>query len=164
MKDDLQRLAELIQLLPQITLLDINVLLEKTQGIVNQASRAAGLIALLLMFAALLVLGSAVLGSMAQRGRDNALLRTLGAQQPLLRRIAWLEFLILSGSAAAGATLLAFAALYPIGTQLLIGSSRVSLWLLFPAALAVLVAVGGVTLSRQALNKPPLDLLRREQY
>ena len=161
---DGKRLAELIQKLPQITLLDVSVLLDKTQKVVSQASRAAGLIALLLMFAALLVLSSAVLGSQAQRGRDNALLRTLGARHQLLRRIAWLEFLILSGSAAFGATVITFAALYPIGTQLLIGSSRVSPWLLLPTALAVLVAGGGVWLSRKALRTPPLALLRNEQY
>ena len=161
---DGKRLAELIQHLPQITLLDVSVLLDKTQKIVSQASRAAGLIALLLMFSALLVLSSAVLGSQAQRGRDNALLRTLGAKHHLLRRVAWLEFLILSGSAALGATLLTFAALYPIGKQLLIGTSQISPWLLLPTALAVIVAICGVVLSRQALNTPPLDLLRREQY
>ena len=144
--------------------MDVSVLLAKTQDLVSQASRAAELIALLLMFAALLVLSSALLDGQAQRGRDNALLRTMGARYGLLSRIAWLEFLILGGSAAFGATVITFAALYPIGTQLLIGSSRVSPWLLLPTALAVLVAGGGVWLSRKALRTPPLALLRNEQY
>lgn len=160
---DGKRLAKLIRTLPQLTLLDVSVLLDKTQKIVSQASRAVSLIALLLMFSALLVLASAVLSGQAQRGRDNALLRTLGARHQLLRRVTWLEFLILSGGAATGATLLTFAALYPIGKQLLIGTSQISPWLLLPAALAIMVAIGGVALSRQALSTPPLDLLRREQ-
>lgn len=161
---DGKRLAELIQQLPQVTLLDVSVLLAKTQDLVSQASRAAELIALLLMFAALLVLSSALLDGQAQRGRDNALLRTMGARYSLLSRIAWLEFLMLGGSAALGATVITFAALYPIGTQLLIGSSKISAWLLLPTALAVLVAGGGVWLSRKALRTPPLALLRNEQY
>jgi predicted lysophospholipase L1 biosynthesis ABC-type transport system permease subunit len=94
------------------------------------------------------------------RGRDNALLRTLGGDRALLRSIAWLEFAILGGSAALAATLIVAAVLYPLGQRLELALPLASGWLLLPAGLAALVAAAGVTASRRALRQPTLVLLR----
>ena len=154
------RIATLLEHLPHLTVLDVNALLAKAQDIAAQASRATALLAALLMLAALLVLAAAIRGGEAERGRDNALLRALGGDRTLLRRVAWLEFAALGGCAAAGAALLLIAALYPLGQRLDLALPIASGWLALPAALAALVAVAGVTASRRALRQPTLVLLR----
>lgn len=156
------RLAELLRELPHLTILDVNTLLAKAQEIVGQASRASALLAILLMVAALLVLAASLLAGQAQRGRDNALLRTLGGGRALLARVIWIEFLTLGGAAAFGATLIAAAALYPLGELLFDGTPPWSPWLLLPLGLGLLVATGGRIASRRALAETPLTLLRED--
>jgi putative ABC transport system permease protein len=154
------RIATLLEHMPHLTVLDVNALLARAQDIAAQASRATALLAALLMVAALLVLAAAIRSGEAERGRDNALLRTLGGDRTLLRRVAWLEFAALGGCAAAAAALLLIAALYPLGQRLDLALPIASGWLALPAALAALVAVAGVTASRRALRQPTLLLLR----
>lgn len=159
---DGKRLAELMLLLPHITLLDVNTLLNKANDIVGQASAATALLATLLMSAAVLVLAAALLGGQAQRGRDNALLRTLGGNRALLYRVIWAEFVTLCGCAALAAMIIIFSALYPLTAQLLNGPPSLSYWQLIPLLIGIAVAGIGVLASRGALNIPALSLLRDE--
>lgn len=158
-----ERLAQLMSSLPHITLLDVNELLKKADEIITQASGATALLAVLLMFAAILVLAAALLGGQAQRGRDNALLRTLGGDKNLLNRIVWIEFFTLCGCAAISAMLIVTAAVYPLGTRLFGELPPFSSWQLLPLPLAIAVTFCGVLASRGALRQPALSLLREEQ-
>ncbi len=159
---DGKRLAELMLQLPHITLLDVNTLLNKANEIIGQASGATALLAVLLMSAAVLVLAAALLGGQAQRGRDNALLRTLGGDRALVYRVTWAEFITLCGCAASAAMIIIFAALYPLTAQLLNDTPALSYWQLIPLLIGLGVAGVGVLASRGALNKPALSLLRDE--
>ncbi len=159
---DGKRLAELMLQLPHITLLDVNTLLNKANEIIGQASAATALLAALLMLAATLVLTAALLGGQAQRGRDNALLRTLGGNRALLYRVTWAEFITLCGCAALAAMIIIFAALYPLTAQLLNDNPTLSYWQLIPLLIGLGVAGVGVLASRGALRKPALSLLRDE--
>lgn len=155
-----RRLSALLRELPHITVLDVDTILEQAQEIAGQASLAANLLALLVMGAALLVLGSALMAGQGQRGRDNALLKTLGARRRLVRRVQALEFLLLGGGAALAASLLVLAALIPLGQMLFDGGLPLAWWDLLPLAAALLVTVIGMSLSRRSLEAPPLALLR----
>lgn len=155
------RLAALLRSLPHATVIDVSALLDQAQALVAQASHATALLAVLLMTSALLVLGAALLGAQAQRGQDNALLRTLGAGRPMINRVTWLESLLLGQCAALGATLIMLAALYPLGQRLFGGALPWSAWLLLPAALGLIVTLAGVRLGAQALRQAPLALLRQ---
>lgn len=159
---DGKRLAQLLTKLPHVTLLDINALLDKAQAVVSQASRAAFLLATLLILAALLVLAAALLGGRDRRGRDNALLRTLGARHGLLQRTTWIEFLVLGGCAAVCASIAIQVALYPLSERLFSGVPTWSTWQLLPFVAAVIVACCGVISSRPALHRQPLSLLREQ--
>lgn len=155
-----KRLAELMESLPHITLLDVNTLLDKANEIIAQASGATALLAVLLVSAAVLVLIAALLGGQAQRGRDNALLRTLGGNRSLLYRVVWLEFLCLCASAALAAIVIALISLYPLTSRLLNDLPDLSWWQGIPMAIGLAVAILGVLASRGALEKPALSLLR----
>ncbi|MBQ0718937.1 MAG: ABC transporter permease [Gammaproteobacteria bacterium] len=154
------RLAELLHELPHITLLDVKSLLDKAQDIIAQASQASALLGAVLMFSALLVLAAGLLGGQQQRGRDNALLRALGGKQALIKRILWIEFLCLSGSAALGATAISLLALYPLNERLFQQGMSLSPWQGLPLALALFVTLCGLLASRRALQQPALSLLR----
>ena len=58
-------LGELVQQFPQISLLDVNAILATLQDIIAQASRAAFVVGVLLLLAALLVLMAALLAMIA---------------------------------------------------------------------------------------------------
>ncbi|MEZ0152286.1 MAG: ABC transporter permease [Candidatus Reddybacter sp.] len=160
---DGERLAELLNELPHITLLDVKSLLDKAQEIMAQASQASALLGALLMFSALLVLAAGLLSGQQQRGRDNALLRALGGKQQLIKRILWIEFLCLSGSAALGATAISLLALYPLNERLFQQGLSLSSWQALPLALALLVTICGLLASRRALERPALSLLRSSE-
>lgn len=125
-------LPDLIRQFPQITLLDVNALLDQIQGLIARASRAATALATLLLAAGVLVMTAAWLAGRAQRRRDEGLLRVLGARNALLRRVAVFEQALLLGGAALFAHLLHLAALWPLGMRLFDGRLPVSPLILLP--------------------------------
>lgn len=141
---DGQRLAELMQQLPHITLFDVNAILDQAQDIITQASQATALLASLLIAASMLVLSAALLATARQRQADEALLRVFGARRALLASINRLEFLALGLSAAAVATLIVLLALAPLGVLLFDGRLPAPQWLLLPPALGLAIAAAGL--------------------
>ena len=152
---DGRRVAELMSMLPHITLLDVNAILERAQVIVAQASQATALLAALLVAAALLVLVAALLSTADQRRADQSLLRALGARQSLLRKVNWLEFLALGLSAAFGATLIVLAAIVPLGVMLFSGSLPWSWWQLLPVVMGCAIAGIGTLVGRKVATGAP---------
>ncbi|MCK5873898.1 MAG: ABC transporter permease [Alcanivoracaceae bacterium] len=153
---DGRRVAELMAALPHITLLDVNAILERAQGIVTQASQATAVLAGLLVSAALLVLVAALLATADQRRADQSLLRALGARQALLRKVNWLEFVALGLGAAVGATLIVLAAMAPLGILLFNGQLLWSWWQCLPLLTGAGVALlGGLVGRRVAAGYRP---------
>ena len=147
-------LSELVGQFPQISLLDVNAILSSLKGIVRQASQAAFMVGTLLMIAALLVLGAAILTTADQLRRDNSLLVTLGADNLLLRKTAALQALFMAGGAALLATLIHFLALWPLGERLFDGQLPLSSWLALPWLLPLVLAL-------TAAGLPPLKANQR---
>lgn len=156
------RLAELMTLMPHITLLDVNALLDRAQGVVAQASDATAALAVLLVVAAVLVLLAALLASQQQRAADQALLRTLGGSDALIGRVDRLEFLWLTGLSAATALLVCLAALLPLSDALFGGDLPLSPWLALPILIAGLIWAAGVQASARLRQKPALETLRAQ--
>ena len=156
---DGQRLAQLMQALPHITLFDVNAILDQAQQIVKQASQATAVLAGLLILASLLVLSAALLSTARQRQADQALLRVFGAKKSLLRSINRLEFLALGLCAAGVAVLMVLMALVPLAALLFDGQVPGLRWLLLPPCLGLVVAaIGLFTLHRQQAT--PSQLLQ----
>lgn len=153
-----QRLAELMQSLPHITLFDVNALLDQAEDIIGQASQATAVLATLLIAASLLVLSAALLSTARQRQADEALLRVFGARAQLLHSINRLEFFALGFSAAAVATLMVLLALAPLAALLFDGRLPGLHWLLLPSALGLIVAAVGLKTVRS--QQRPTSLLQ----
>ncbi len=149
---------------PNLSLIDVDELLDRAREIVSQVAGAARWVLGFSLLAGALVLAAALTMSAAERRHEAALLRTLGARSGQLRLAALCEFALLGavsgltalfGAAAAGAWLahavFRIRDFAPPWAPLLIAA----------AASAVIVAALGLAGTRRVLRASPLLILRR---
>lgn len=149
---------------PNLSLIDVDALLNRARQIVGQVTAAARWVLAFSLLAGALVLAAALTMSAAERRHEAALLRTLGARHDQLRMAALCEFGLLGAIAGLTALLASAAA----GAWLAHSVFRIPTFTppwtaLVSAALfaAVVVAMLGLTGTRRVLRTPPLQLLRR---
>jgi putative ABC transport system permease protein len=149
---------------PNLSLIDVDELLDRARQIVGQVTAAARWVLAFSLLAGALVLAAALTMSAAERRHEAALLRTLGAHRGQLRMAALCEFGLL-GAISGVTALLASAA---GGTWLAHAVFRIHAfsppWLpLVVAAVvaAIVVAALGLLGTRKVLHTSPLLLLRR---
>src|SRR5581483_4635986 len=149
---------------PNLSLIDVDELLDRAREIVSQVTGAARWVLGFSLLAGALVLAAALTMSAAERRHEAALLRTLGARSDQLRLAALCEFALLGavsgltalfGSAAAGAWLahavFRIRDFAPPWAALLIAA----------AVSAIVVAALGLAGTRRILRASPLLILRR---
>ena len=156
--------SELAKQFPNVGVIDVGEVVQRIGRVLDLVALVTRSLAALMLVSALLVLGASLLAGRLGRARDLALLRTLGAgPATLLASLAW-EFLLLGGSAAVGATALAWILARAYSTRILElpahPSAAVALALL--AVSAALTAAVGLLGSWQALRAKPMDVLRAE--
>ena len=147
-----------------LSLIDINAILDRVRDIIDQVSRAVTAVLGFSLAAGLLVLIAALNVSAEERRFETALLRTLGAGRGQLAATVLGEFALLgliAGLIAAGGAIVA-------GMSLGRGVFRIA-WTpdLPPFALGVIVAIALVTLAgwlgtRTIARTSPLLVLRKE--
>lgn len=158
------QLATLARDYPNLSLIDVDALLERIRGIIGQVAVAVRWVLLFSLLAGALVLAAALSTTQRERRHEAALLRTLGAHASQLRAAAACEFALLGLIAAITAAL---------------GAAGAGLWLarsifkiadfvppLVPIAAstlaaAVLVMLLGLAGTRRVVRTPPLELLRK---
>ena len=159
-----QDLAMFSRDFPNLSLIDVDALLDRARQIVAQVTAAARWVLAFSLLAGALVLAAALTMSAAERRHEAALLRTLGARRGQLRMAALCEFGLLgaiSGLAALLASALA-------GIWLAHSVFRIHAFeppwlpLILAAILSTLiVAALGLAGTRTVLRTSPLLLLRR---
>ena len=100
---------ELVQRFPNVTVVDMGATLNQVQRVLDQVSRAVEFLFAFTLAAGLVVVVATVTGTREARLRDYAVLRALGATQPLLARVQRAELLgvgALAGALASGVALL----------------------------------------------------------
>lgn len=154
-------LRELIVQFPNITALDLEAALAQVRGILDRVVRAVEFIFLFTLAAGLCVLLAAIEGTRAERVRETALLRTLGADS----RTITLGLLAEYAALGLVAGLVAAAAAQGIGWML---ATRVfelpyafsaPLWLLGALGGAALVGAMGWLSLRATMRTPPRQVL-----
>lgn len=100
--------AELVRAYPNITLIDLSATLAQLQQVLAQVSRAVEFLFAFALAAGLVVLFAAIGATRAEREREYAILRALGAKTALLRRVQRAE---LAGIGLLAGLLAALAAL-----------------------------------------------------
>ncbi len=156
--------SELARRWPNIGVVDVGEVVLRIGRVLDLVALVTRALAGLMLVSALLVLGASLLASRLGRARDLALLRTLGAGPgTLLASLAW-EFLLLGGSAAFGASLLAWILARAYSTRILElpASPSPATALALLALAAVLTAAVGLLGSLKALRAKPMDVLRSE--
>jgi putative ABC transport system permease protein len=157
-------LAALSRTDPNLSLIDVDALLDRVRDIVQRVGGAVRWVLGFSLLAGALVLAAALASSAQERRHEAALLRTLGAGRGQLRAAAACEFALLG--LIAGLT----AALGAIGAGIWLGKAIFKLDgfvpplapLLGGAALAaVLVMLIGLAGTRRVVRTSPLALLRR---
>jgi len=158
------RLAALTHSHPNLSLLDLNALLDRVREIIARVGSAVTAVLGFSLAAGLLVLIAALAASAEERRFEAALLRTLGADRRQLAAAVLAEFsavgllagLIAAGGAAAAGTALA-RSVFRIGAYL---PPWPALTLATLAAAAV-VALTGLVGTRRLTRTSPLLVLRR---
>jgi putative ABC transport system permease protein len=156
-------LAQLSRDYSNLSLVDVDSLLDRVREIVDRVGNAVRWILGFSLLAGALVLAAALAASAAERRHEAALLRTLGARRAQLRVAAACEFALLG--LVAGLT----AALGAAGAGLWLGQAVFHienfvppLWPLVGGAVgaALVVMLLGLVGTRKVSRTPPMRLLR----
>ncbi|MGB5518399.1 MAG: FtsX-like permease family protein, partial [Gammaproteobacteria bacterium] len=79
-----QQLGQLVREFPNITLLDVDTIMQRVRGIMDRVSLAVEFIFLFTLMAGLAVLYAAIQANQDERRFESAVLRTLGARKKML--------------------------------------------------------------------------------
>lgn len=154
-------LVELIRAFPNITVFDVDATLRQVQAMIDRVVQAVEFVFVFALAAGLLVLLAAIDGTRAERVRETALLRALGASSGTLLKGLLAEYGLLgliSGTVAAlAAQLIAWA--LASGVFGIPYGPRPALWLTGALAGAALVAALGTFSLRRVLRTPPRQVL-----
>jgi len=153
---------DLVGAFPNVSALDFSRVQEAIDGVLSRVRQAVAFLGAFSAVAGIIVLIGALATSRAQRLREGALLKTLGAKRRQVLTVLFAEYLALGSIATAS------------GLVLAVGASALLVPLTFevayvprvgPIALIWVVVVGltvvtGLVGSRELLRRPPLPVLR----
>jgi putative ABC transport system permease protein len=149
---------------PNVSMIDLQLVLQVLEDILGKIGFVIRFMAGFSILTGVVVLIASVLISKYQRIQESVLLRTLGASRRQVLVITLLEYFFLGALAAATGISLSLA-FSEVLARMSFESSFTPQW--WPV-LVIFVSVCGLTIliglynSRGVLNKPPLEILRRE--
>jgi putative ABC transport system permease protein len=149
---------------PNISIIDLALILSVLDDVLDKIGFVIRFMAGFSIITGLIVLIASVLISKYQRMQESVLLRTLGASRRQILIITALEYFFLGALASATGILLAMAASWALASQSF-DASFTPRWLpivILFAIISSLTVIIGLLNSRGVLNKPPLEVLRRE--
>lgn len=164
-EDDNRRAAlqrDLVTTFPNVSALDFSRVQEAIDTVLARVRQAVGFLGAFTALAGVLVLIGALATSRAQRLREGALLKTLGANRKQVLSVLLAEYVALGTVATASGLLLAVigSAIVVPGVFEIDYSPRMgplaSIWI----AVVSLTVLVGLASSRDLLRRPPLPVLR----
>lgn len=161
-RDNRALLRELADQFPNISPLDIEAVMTQVRGIVDRIVAAVEFIFLFTLAAGLTVLLAAIEGTRAERVREAALLRALGAGSGLITRGLIGEYAVLGAIAGLVAAIAAQTVAWVLAEQVfrIPYGPRPLLWLIGTLAGAAVVAALGWLSLRKVLKTPPKLVLQ----
>ena len=160
-----EALAGLSRDYPNLSLVDVDGLLDRVREIVQRVTGAVRWVLGFSLLAGALVLAAALATSGQERRHEAAVLRTLGARRGLLRVAAACEFALLGLIAGITAALGAMVGGWWLGRSVFHLQGFIpQAWPLALAALlaAIVVMLLGLAGTRKVTHTPPMRLLRAE--
>ena len=147
---------------PGIATLDVGAIIARVKALMDRAAMAVEYVFLFTLAAGLVVLLAAVQSSQAERIRESAILRAIGASHAQVRRAAITEFAILGAIAGFLAALFATAIAWGVSRFVLELPFQFNpwLWIVGVVAGALGISIAGYLATRRVLRTPPLVALR----
>ncbi len=155
---------EVVQAYPNISAIDVSLILETINAFIDKISFAIQFMALFSIITGLIVLASSVATSRFQRIKESVLLRTLGASKGQIIRIVSIEYLFLGILSSLTGLILSVGATWLLGYFYFDLAFVPNLWVIVLGTLAVtlLTILIGMANSRSIYKKTPLEVLRVE--
>ncbi|PRY15648.1 putative ABC transport system permease protein [Pontibacter ummariensis] len=155
---------ELVQLFPNVSAIDLGLILQTLDDILGKISFVIRFMALFSITTGLLVLIGSINISKFQRVQESVLLRTLGANKKQILSINAFEYLLLGMLAAGTGVLISIGASWALAVYSFEVEFVPDLAPLLPVFLGItaLTVLIGMLNSRGVLSRPPLEVLRRE--
>ena len=157
-----RQLGQLVREYPNITLIDVDAIMQRVRSIMKRVSLAVEFVFLFSLLAGLAVLYAAIQANQDERRFESAVLRTLGAQKTMLLRGLLAEFAtlgalsgLLAGLAASGLAWLLAKTIFRFDYQ-----PEISVVLTGIAAGILIVVIAGLLGTRSVLTQPPVRSLR----
>ncbi|HVK56968.1 MAG TPA: FtsX-like permease family protein [Burkholderiales bacterium] len=153
---------ELVRAFPNLTVIDVGVILDQVRSIADQVSRAVEFVFAFTLVAGLIVLYAAIVSSQDERIYEAAVMRTLGARRKQLLLTQLAEFAAIGLLAGVIAAAFASAVGYGVSVRVLNLPYELNVWV--PLIGVILGAAGvvgaGLMATRATLNRPPLQTIR----
>jgi putative ABC transport system permease protein len=157
-----QQLGELVKLFPNITLIDVEIIMQRVRGIMDRVTLAVEFIFLFTILAGLAVLYAAIQANQDERRFENAVLRTLGARRKTLILGLFAEFAtlgalsgLLAGLSATSLAWLLAETIFKFDYQF-----DISVALTGIISGTLIVVIAGLLGTRSVLAHPPIKTLR----
>lgn len=147
---------------PGIAALDIGAIMTRVKTLMDRASLAVEYVFLFTVLAGICVLLAAVQSSQAERIKESALLRALGASHRQIKHAVVAEFAILGAIAGFLAALFATIVAWALSRFVFELPFEVNLWLWILGVVggAVGISIAGYLATRRVLETPPVVALR----
>lgn len=156
--------SALVSNFPNVSLIDLTLILNTVNQLFDKLGLVVRFLALFCILAGLVVLAGAVANSKFIRIRENVLLRTIGARTSQVLMITLVEYAWLGVFASLTGMFLSLASGYVLATfffEMAFDFSWVELSVIALGVILLTVFIGWFN-SRDVINTPPLQVLRKE--
>jgi len=156
-------LVQLVHEFPNVSIFDIEAILNQVRDVGDRASRAVQYVFLFTLLAGITVLLAAVQSTRDERAYESAMLRTLGASRRVVLAGVATEFVALGTLAGLLAAIGASVGGWYLATKLFNLEYHFDpmVWLIGVGAGALLVGGAGTLAARSVINQPPILTLRQ---
>ena len=156
------RISQLLHVFPTTIVIDIDVVIKQVRQIIDHVSLALQVILIFIIIAGLLVMTATVQGTLAERTRENAVIRALGGTRSLITGSLFAEFALLGLVAGILATVGAEAVMLVLQYKVFEMPVQLhpELWWVAPVAGTVVVGLAGFISASRVLRVAPMQLLR----
>lgn len=155
---------QLVMLYPNVSLIDLRLILSTINELFDKLGLVVRFLALFSIITGLVVLAGAVINSKFLRMKENVLLRTIGARSHLITKITLIEYVYLGLFSAVTGLALSLGGgwlLTKFFFEITFAFDWVEL-LIITAGVVLLTTTIGWWNSRDVINTPPLQILRKE--
>jgi len=158
-----QQLGQLIKAFPNITLIDVDTIMQRVRSIMDRVTLAVEFIFLFTILAGLAVLYAAIQANQDERRFENAVLRTLGASRKILLLGLFAEFATLGALSGLLAGLSATSLAWLLAETIFQFEYQFDISVALTGILTgtLIVVAAGLLGTRSVMAHPPIQTLRQ---